>query len=77
MLDHKHKLLQEIDNYENIMNQENEKIKMRQPSRYNKETINDAMNMLENFKNKLYLILDPNELYSLNTEFENEKMKYF
>ena len=77
MLDHKHKLLQEIDNYENIMNQENEKIKMKQPSKYNKETINDAKNMLENFKNKLYLVLDSNELYNLNLEFDNEKMKYF
>ena len=50
---------------------------MGQPSKYNQNNINDALNMLTNFRNKLYLILDPNELFSLNQEFENEKMKYF
>ena len=77
MIQHKEKLVEEINNYINIMNQEKEKIANKQPSKYNKNKVIDALNMLENFKNKLYLILDPNELYSLNTEFENEKMKYF
>ena len=50
---------------------------MNQPSKYNKDAIIDASNMLENFRNKLYLILDPNELYNLTQEFDNEKIKYF
>jgi hypothetical protein len=77
MLDHKEQILAQINNYQNIMNQENEKIKLNQQSNYNQDTINDALNMLENFRNKLYLILDPNELYSLSQEFDNEKIKYF
>ena len=77
LLAHKEQLLSQINNYQNIINQENEKIKRGQPSKYNQNNIIDALNMLENFRNKLYLILDPNELYNLNQEFENEKMKYF
>ena len=77
ILAHKEQLLSQINNYQNIINQENNKIKMGQPSKYNKNNINNALNMLANFRNKLYLILDPNELYSLNQEFENEKIKYF
>jgi hypothetical protein len=77
ILSHKEQLLSQINNYQNIMNQENIKIKMGQPSKYNQNNINDALNMLNNFRNKLYLILDPNELFSLNQEFENEKKKYF
>ena len=77
MLDHKEQILAQINNCQNIMNQENEKIKQKQQSNYNQDTINDALNMLENFRNKLYLILDPNELYNLTQEFDNEKIKYF
>ncbi len=77
ILAHKEQLLSQINNYQNIINQENNKIKMGQPSKYNQNNINDALNMLANFRNKLYLTLDPNELYSLNQEFENEKIKYF
>ena len=77
MLEHKEQLLAQINNCQNIINQENEKLKMKQESKYNQDTINDALNMLENFRNKLYLILDPNELYSLTQEFDNEKIKYF
>ena len=77
MLEKKQSLTQEINGYINVINQENEKLKMNQPSRYTKDTINDALNMLKNFKNKLYLTLEPNELYNLNVEFDNEKMKYF
>ena len=77
MLEKKQSLTQEINGYINIINQENEKLKMNQPSKYTKDTINDALNMLKNFKNKLYLTLEPNELYNLNVEFDNEKMKYF
>jgi molecular chaperone DnaK (HSP70) len=77
MLEHKEQILAQINNCQNIMNQENEKIKQKQQSNYNQDTINDALNMLENFRNKLYLILDPNELYNLTQEFDNEKIKYF
>ena len=77
ILAHKEQLLSQINNYQNIINQENNKIKIGQPSKYNQNNINDALNMLANFRNKLYLTLDTNELYSLNQEFENEKIKYF
>ena len=77
MLEHKEQLLAQINNCRNIIDQENEKLKMKQESKYNQEKINDALNMLENFSNKLYLILDPNELYNLTQEFDNEKIKYF
>ena len=77
MISQKDYLLNQINNYQNVMNQEKQKIINKVPSRYDKNTIINALNMLDNFKNKLYLILDPNELYELNTEFENEKMKYF
>ena len=77
MINQKENLLKQINNYENIMNQEKQKINMKNPSRYDKNTIINALNMLDNFKNKIYLILDPNELYELSTEFDNERMKYF
>jgi molecular chaperone DnaK (HSP70) len=77
IIQHKENMSQQINNYINIMNQEKEKLANNQPSKYTKNSVTNALNMLENFKNKLYLILDPNELYNLNTEFENEKMKYF
>ena len=74
---YKENLLKEINYYQNIMNQEKENTKMRKPSRYDKSTITNAKNMLDNFKNKLYLILEPNELNELNNEFNKEKIKYF
>ena len=74
---YKENLLKEINYYQNIMNQEKENTKMRKPSRYDKSTITNAENMLDNFKNKLYLILEPNELNELNNEFNKEKIKYF
>ena len=77
MLEPKEKLSQQINNCINILNQENEKIEKKENTKFNKKSINDAKNMLENFKNKLYLTLDSNELYNLNTDFENEKLKYF
>ena len=77
MITQKDYLLNQINNYQNIMNQEKQKIINKMPSKYDKNTIINALNMLDNFKNKIYLILDSNELYELNTEFENEKMKYF
>jgi len=77
LIEQKEKTIQQINVYQNIMNQEKEKIKMKQPSKYNKNSIINALNMLEHFKNKIYLILDPNELYNLNIEFENERIKYF
>ena len=72
----KGQFMNQINEFQNIINQEDEKIKMNQPSRYDKNMINDALNMLENFKNKLYLTIEFNELNNLQTEFENEKIKY-
>ena len=65
-----------IEFQENI-NQEEEKIKMNQPTKFDKNMINDALNMLENFRNKIYLTLEINELNNLQSQFENEKIKYF
>jgi ribonuclease HI len=73
----KKQLLNQINEYQNIINQEDEKVKLNQASKYDKNQINDAWNMLENFKNKLYLTIDLDELNNLKTEFENEKIKYF
>ena len=72
----KGQFMNQINEFQNIINQEDEKIKMNQPSRYDKNMINDALNMLENFKNKIYLTIEFNELNNLQTEFENEKIKY-
>ena len=58
-------------------NLEEEKIRMNQQSKFDKNQINDASNMLENFKNKLYLTIDLDELNNLKSEFESEKIKYF
>ena len=38
---------------------------------------NDANNMLDYFRKKLYLIIDLNDLKNLNKEFNAEKKKYF
>ena len=73
----KGQFLNQIKDYRNIIIQEEEKIKMNQQSKYDKNMINDALNMLENFENKLYLTIEINELNNLETEFENEKIKYF
>ena len=77
VLAQKDNLLYQINKYQDIINQEIEKIKMKKPSAYDKTTINNSLNMLDNFKNKLFLILEPNELYELNNEFNKEKLKYF
>ena len=73
----KGQLMNQIKELQNIMNQEDEKIKNNQQSKYDKNMINDALNMLENFTNKLYLTIEFNELNNLQAEFENEKIKYF
>ena len=72
----KAQFMNQINEFQNRINQEEEKTKMNQPSKYDKNMINDALNMLENFKNKLYLTIEFNELNNLQTEFENEKIKY-
>ena len=77
MIEQKEKILKQINDYQKIMNEEKEKLNKKETSKYNENTINNALNMLENFKKKLYLILDSNELYNTITEFDNEKMKYF
>ena len=73
----KEQFINQINDCQNIIDQENEKLKNNQNSKYDKNMINDAMNMLDNFRNKLYLIIDLNELNSLNAEFQSEKIKYF
>ena len=73
----KEQFINQINNCQNIIDQENEKLKNNQNSKYDKNMINDAMNMLDNFRNKLYLTIDLNELNSLNAEFQSEKIKYF
>ena len=69
--------MNKIKEFQENINQEEEKIKMNQPTKFDKNMINDALNMLENFKNKIYLTIDFNELNNLQAEFENEKIKYF
>ena len=68
--------MNKIKEFQENINQEEEKIKMNQPTKFDKNMINDALNMLENFKNKIYLTIDFNELNNLQAEFENEKIKY-
>ena len=77
MVEQKQKILRQINDYLNMLSIEKEKIDKKENSKFNKNRINDATNMLNNFKNKFYLILDVNELYNANTEFDNEKIKYF
>ena len=73
----KEQLMNQIKEFQDKINQEEENIKMNQPTKFDKNMINDALNMLENFKNKIYLTIDFNELNNLQAEFENEKIKYF
>jgi hypothetical protein len=73
----KDELLNQIMQYQNIIIQEEEKLRMNQESRFDKNQINDASNMLENFKNTLYLTIDLNDLNNLKSEFDSEKIKYF
>ena len=73
----KEQFLNQINEYLNVINLEEEKIRMNQQSKFDKNQINDASNMLENFKNKLYLTIDLDELNNLKSEFESEKIKYF
>ena len=77
IIEAKEQLMNQIKQYQNIINQEEEKIKKNQLSKYDKNQINDASNMLEYFRNKLYLTFELNELNNLNAEFESEKIKYF
>ena len=77
MAERKAKILNQINEYLNEVALEKEKIDKKENSKFNENSINGAKNMLNNFKNKFYLILDVNELYNTNTEFENEKIKYF
>ena len=77
IIEAKEQLMNQIKQYQNIINQEEEKIRKNQLSKYDKNQINDASNMLEYFRNKLYLTFELNELNNLNAEFESEKIKYF
>jgi hypothetical protein len=73
----KEQFLNQINEYLNVINLEEEKIRMNQQSKFDKNQINDASNMLENFKNKLYLTIELDELNNLKSEFDSEKIKYF
>ena len=77
IVDLKDELLNQIIQYQNIINQEEENLRMNKSSRFDKNQINDASNMLENFKNKLYLTIELDELNNLKSEFDSEKIKYF
>ena len=77
MVEQKEKILKQINEYLHMLKLEKENIEKKKKTKFNKNRINDATNMLNNFKNKFYLILDVNELYNANTEFDNEKIKYF
>ena len=63
----KEKIMQEINNYQQRINNGN----------LDQKTKNDAENMLEYFQKKLHFIVDMNELRNLIGEFNNEKSKYF
>jgi len=76
VLNLKEQLMNQIKEFEERIKQEEEKIKMNQQSKFDKNMINDALNMLENFRNKIYLAIESNELNNLQAEFENEKIKY-
>ena len=62
----KEKIMQEINNYQQRINNGN----------LDQKTKNDAENMLEYFQKKLHFIVDMNELRNLIGEFNNEKSKY-
>lgn len=76
VVDAKDKLLQRINQFNTMIEYENKNIMNGQKSRYNQSIINDAFNMVEHFKKKLYLILDMNDIVILAKEFENETIKY-
>ena len=63
----KEKIMQEINNYQQRINNGN----------LDQKTKNDAENMLEYFQKKLHFIVDMSELRNLIGEFNNEKSKYF
>ena len=63
----KEKMMQEINNYQQRINNGN----------LDQKTKNDAENMLEYFQKKLHFIVDMSELRNLIGEFNNEKSKYF
>ena len=73
----KEQLINQIKEYQNKMYQEENNIKNNNQSKYDINMINDALNMLKTFENKIYLIIDINELTNLQAEFENEIIKYF
>ena len=62
----KEKMMQEINNYQQRINNGN----------LDQKTKNDAENMLEYFQKKLHFIVDMSELRNLIGEFNNEKSKY-
>ena len=63
----KEKMMQEINNYQQRINNGN----------LDQKTKNDAENMLEYFQKKLHFIVDMSELRNLIGEFNNKKSKYF
>ena len=62
----KEKMMQEINNYQQRINNGN----------LDQKTKNDAENMLEYFQKKLHFIVDMSELRNVIGEFNNEKSKY-
>ena len=65
----KDKMMNEVNKYQK--NIDDGKTKLGQ------KELNDASNMLDYFRKKLYLVIDQKELKDLNKEFNAEKRKYF
>lgn len=76
VIEFKQRLYDKINKFNIMIENENNNIKNGGRSRFNQGMINDGINMVEHFRKKLYLLLDMNEVISLNNEFDNETIKY-
>ena len=65
----KDKMMNEVNKYQKSIDDGKTKLGQKE--------LNDANNMLDYFRKKLYLVIDQKELKELNKEFNAEKRKYF
>ena len=65
----KDKMMNEVNKYQKSIDDGKTKLGQKE--------LNDANNMLDYFRKKLYLVIDQKELKDLNKEFNAEKRKYF
>ena len=65
----KDKMINEVNKYQKSIDDGKTKLGQKE--------LNDATNMLDYFRKKLYLVIDQKELKDLNKEFNAEKRKYF